>query len=401
MNKIRSNENLLSFNRHNLIPFLDGIDIFLCFSVITNLCIFFFPTLDVRSSIIVMSFLTLLTFFSRFFSTAFISFFFKINKKKNINFFLILSFCYLLPILSNSNFLFLSLILLVLNRLLIGMFISQINLNYKFSQEFTEKQTFFVKYFLFFIIGSLIGNILFMVINDILSNDELNTWGWKIIFVLLFIINFSFFLFFKITGKLIYLKYELRDDRVINNSRSDVLVFFKNIFSIIPIFLITLFCASKWLPKFANPENMQFLDFGLINILLIGLTTLFIYPLIILVGRKKTSSFLFVSVILISFISIFFKYNSSYSIDFVKFSLSVVASFSICLFYLDLKFNNEFNPFQKINIFNLLFLLNSFLIPLSFYYFINFSISYNILYLTVGLIYSLSFFISLYVKKTN
>ena len=281
------------------------------------------------------------------------------------------------------------------------MFISQINLNYKFSQEFTEKQTFFVKYFLFFIIGSLIGNILFMVINDILSNDELNTWGWKIIFVLLFIINFSFFLFFKITGKLIYLKYELRDDRVINNSRSDVLVFFKNIFSIIPIFLITLFCASKWLPKFANPENMQFLDFGLINILLIGLTTLFIYPLIILVGRKKTSSFLFVSVILISFISIFFKYNSSYSIDFVKFSLSVVASFSICLFYLDLKFNNEFNPFQKINIFNLLFLLNSFLIPLSFYYFINFSISYNILYLTVGLIYSLSFFISLYVKKTN
>ena len=72
-----------------------------------------------------------------------------------------------------------------------------------------------------------------MVINDILSNDELNTWGWKIIFVLLFIINFSFFLFFKITGKLIYLKYELRDDRVINNSRSDVLVFFKNIFSIV------------------------------------------------------------------------------------------------------------------------------------------------------------------------
>ena len=160
-----------------------------------------------------------------------------------------------------------------------------------------------------------------------------------------------------------------------------------------------MFASAEWLPKFANPENMQFLSFNLINIIVVILVTLFIYPLVFLIGKKKSSSFLIFSTLCSSLFACFFDYNSSYSIDFLKFFLSVVASFSICLYYLDAKLISEFNPFQKIRVFNIFFLISSFLVPLSFYYFINFSISYNIIYLIIFLVYLFSYLKGFYGKR--
>ena len=68
MTKQTDNKNLLSYKKHNLIAILDGLDLFLNFSIITHLCIFFFSEIDGRVSIIISSSLLLISFFSWLFS---------------------------------------------------------------------------------------------------------------------------------------------------------------------------------------------------------------------------------------------------------------------------------------------------------------------------------------------
>ena len=55
--------NSLNFNKFSFLAFLDGLDIFLNLSLITYLSIFFFQDLDNRISILIVSFIILLSFF--------------------------------------------------------------------------------------------------------------------------------------------------------------------------------------------------------------------------------------------------------------------------------------------------------------------------------------------------
>ncbi len=399
MTKQTDNKNLLSFKKHNLIAILDGLDLFLNFSIITHLCIFFFSGIDGRVSIIISSSLILISFFSRLFSLYFHKIFFSVFKKNEINFFLSISVIYLFPLIPLDNYLVLFLILFSVSRFFIGIFISQANLCYLFSDKFKENEIFFVKYFIFFILGMFLGSVFYLFIDDIFSNDDLNQWAWKIIYLILFILTFTIGFFLNYKKQIILIKYNISDNRVINSSYGIFYLIAKNLFILIPIFLFIIFSSSEWFPKFSNPENMQFLNFNLINIVLVILTTLFIYPLILLIGKRKAASFLSISILFFSLIACFFEYDSSYSINFLKFFLSIVSSFSICLYYLDSKLINEFNPYQKIKVFNSFFLVISFLIPLSFYYFINFSISYNVVYLIIFLIYLFSYLMEIYGRK--
>ena len=72
---------------------------------------------------------------------------------------------------------------------------------------------------------------------------------------------------------------------------------------------------------------MQFLDYGIINIFLVVILTLFTFPLFNLIGNRKLNNFVSVLIILISMLAFFFEYSSSYSIDFLKFYLSIISSF--------------------------------------------------------------------------
>ena len=144
---------------------------------------------------------------------------------------------------------------------------------------------------------------------------------------------------------------------------------------------------------------MQFLEFSIILAILIFLISIFIFPLIKLVGKKKLSNFLSFSIVIISFISFFFEFSSSYSIDLLKFFITVVSSFSICVFFLNAKNLRDFGILNANFIQNLYYLILSIISPLLFYYFINNSISYNNIYLVIGLFFVVSLVSTFYVKE--
>ena len=144
---------------------------------------------------------------------------------------------------------------------------------------------------------------------------------------------------------------------------------------------------------------MQFLDYGIINIFLVVILTLFTFPLFNLIGNRKLNNFVSVLIILISMLAFLFEYSSSYSIDFLKFYLSIISSFLISLNYLNFKQSNETNVIIYLSVLSLTFIILSIITPLSFYFFINFSISYNIIYLIIGMLFLISFLAGKYGER--
>ena len=134
--------------------------------------------------------------------------------------------------------------------------------------------------------------------------------------------------------------------------------FFANIYILIPLLSFIFFSSNRWLPKFANPENMQFLEFNIVFMMVIFLISIFIFPLIKLIGRKRLSNF-----------------------------------------FLNNKNLKNFGVINVNIIQNLYYLVFSLISPLLFYYFINNSISYNIIYLIIGSFFVVSLVSTFYVKE--
>ena len=63
----KNQNNFLKFNRYNFIPFIEGLDIFLNFSIVTFLSIFFLAEYDDKYSLPFIIFIICLSFFSRIF----------------------------------------------------------------------------------------------------------------------------------------------------------------------------------------------------------------------------------------------------------------------------------------------------------------------------------------------
>ena len=69
--------------------------------------------------------------------------------------------------------------------------------NYLLGDQFKEENNFFIKYLILFILGMLIGSILFVFLNDIFSNSQMNSWAWKCFYFFLLIVALCFSFLFK------------------------------------------------------------------------------------------------------------------------------------------------------------------------------------------------------------
>ena len=385
----------LNFNKFSLIPLIDGMDLYLSMSIATFLAIFFFENLETSFSLILITFIILINFFIRFFTPLFVK---SANEKiQKINPIFLLCLSFFLPVILLSDFLSISLVIFIFSRVLVGFSFSLLNLNYLNSELLKEDENFFLKYFLIFILGLILGSFCFLIIDDIFSNQELNSWAWKIVYFFLSIFTLLFALFFK------FKKYSTNLQNLNFHTsvslKSIIKKFIQNFFVLIPFLTFIIFASSKWLPKFSNPENMQFLEFNIINIILIVMFSFFFYPLINLIGKMRSKNFLIPSIILISIISFFFEYSSSYSINLLKFFISLIASFCLCMIYQTTRSLKDLTSVDVFRLQNIIYLSSSLLTPILFYYFINFSISYNIVYLVVGLFFLITLVFEKYGKK--
>ena len=393
--KIKNTANSLKFNKFSTLAFLDGLDIFLNLSIVTYLSIFFFKELDNRFAILISTFVVLLSFFSRN------NLFCVIEKvlikfnKTDLNLYIIFAACYFFPLFLTNNLNALSIFVFALCRFLTGNLFYLAKKSYFSSDEFKEENNFFIKYFILFILGMLIGSVLFVLLNDIFSNSQMNSWAWKCVYVFLIFITVIFSFLFK--NKIIlsslndFLNSDDSNKSLINKSS----FFFKNICSFIPLYLFLIFSCQNWLPRFSNPENMQLVDYGFINIFLILLFTIFTFPLFNLIGNRKINNFVTLVIIFISLVAFLFEYTSSYSIDFLKFYLSIISSFLISLNVLNFRINQNLVSIY-LGHFSFIFFILAILLPFTFYFFINFSISYNIIYLITGIFFLVGFLVGKY-----
>ena len=191
--------------------------------------------------------------------------------------------------------------------------------NYFFDDKFKKESNFYIKYLIIFIIGMLIGSLIFTFLNDIFSNSQMNAWAWKCFYLILFIVSLVFGVFLKHKISLSKLQHFMESFESQKKSSKQISFFLKNLCSIIPLYLFFIYSCENWLPRFVNPENMQFLDYGMINIFLILIVTLFTFPLFNLIGNKKLNNFVSTLIIVISILAFAFEYSSSYSINFLKF----------------------------------------------------------------------------------
>ena len=110
----------------------------------------------------------------------------------------------------------------------------------------------------------LVGTLVFTFFNDIFSNSQMNNWGWKCFYIFLLFVTLVFGFIHKY--KVILLDLEKREELNFSQKKINSPFFFKNICSIIPIFIFFIYSCENWLPRFSNPENMQLLDYGIVNI---------------------------------------------------------------------------------------------------------------------------------------
>ena len=397
--KNKTNTNSLKFNKFSSIALLDGLDTFLNLSIVTYLSIFFFKEFDNRVSILLSTSVVLLSFFSRNSLLCLIEKVFTKSKRADFNLYLMFTVCYFFPLFLTDNLNILSILVFMFSRFVVGNLFFLAKKNYLSGDQFKEENNFFIKYLILFILGMLIGSILFVFLNDIFSNSQMNSWAWKCFYIFLLIVALCFSFLFKYKIIISDKNDSQTSDESLISLKKKNNFFFKNLSSIIPFYLLLVFSCQNWLPRFSNPENMQLLDYGILNIFLILLLTVFTFPLFNLIGNKKVSNFFGILVIVVSLIAFAFEYTSSYSIDFLKFYLSIIASFLISLNVLNLKLKNPSFAKVHLNYLSFIFVTLAILLPLTFYFFINFSISYNIIYLIISFLFLVSFLAGRYDER--
>ncbi len=381
-----------NFTKSDIYPLIEGFDLFVNLSLVTYLCSYFLPEVELRKSILIITFFALFSYFSKFFILRLCSILSK--KIKKINVCLHLFFGYLLVIIAPSGELsILSIILFLLSRFIIGNCFALTYLSQS-SYEFSVQK---LKYWIIFLLGLIIGSIILFLINEIFSNSELNSWAWKVIYSFNLLLVFLLYIFF---FKNEDYKLDEINQLVINYvKKSKTARLLELLHLIIPFISFVLFATSEWLPKFSNPNNMQFLQYDFLYLSLTIMLTLFIIPLSNLIGKKQSANFFFITPIVISFCCIFFEHTSSYSIDLVKLFLSLFSSFSICLLVIRFDNKNLKDELFKFDLFNIINVTLILIIPMIFYAFLNFSISYNIIYILFTTLMGTSYLFHIYGKR--
>ena len=116
----------------------------------------------------------------------------------------------------------------------------------------------------------------------------------------------------------------------------------------------------------------------------------FITPLANIVGRRKSVIFFNLSVLIISSICSFVNHSSSYSIDFLKFFLSLVSSFTICCFILQQQINRTTEN-SCISSLNLSFLTAAIFASPFIFFSVNYSINYSVIYILLSIVYFINY----------
>ena len=398
--KNKTATNSMKFNKFSSIALLDGLDTFINLSIVTYLSIFFFKEFDNRVSILLSTSVVLLSFFSRNSLLCLIEKVFTKSKRADFNLYLMFTVCYFFPLFLTDNLNILSILVFMFSRFVVGNLFFLAKKNYLLGDQFKEENNFFIKYLILFILGMLIGSILFVFLNDIFSNSQMNSWAWKCFYIFLLIVALFFSFLFKYKIIISDKNDSQTSDESLISLKKKNNFFFKNLSSIIPFYLLLVFSCQNWLPRFSNPENMQLLDYGILNIFLWMYDTVVIVALfLILFLITILFLLLLILVIVVSLIAFAFEYTSSYSINFLKFYLSIVASFLISLNVLNLKVKNQSFANIYLSYLSFIFVVLAILVPLTFYFFINFSISYNIIYLIISFLFLVSFLAGRYDER--
>ena len=184
----KSKNTFLTINHRDFFPLFEGLDILINFSIITYLSNFLFPDLDLRLSIILTSSILFISFFSKFSSLFFLKrfeiFFSKVIQKSD----LFLVGLYLIAILlpQVNNYFNFQVLVLIFTRFSIGIIYSLSNHVFlRNLQDKTFSLNHQIKFWVFFIFGMILGSILFSILNEIFSNEDLNNWAWKVSYAFL------------------------------------------------------------------------------------------------------------------------------------------------------------------------------------------------------------------------
>ena len=144
---------------------------------------------------------------------------------------------------------------------------------------------------------------------------------------------------------------------------------------------------------------MQLLDYKVIYLILIFLFTIFLFPLLKLIGKKRSAFFISVLMLTISILPIFFVNYSSYSINFIKFLISLISGLSVCVFLLDYNIKQRSSSNEIFFSLNFPFFLIFLIVPFSFNYFIHNTLSNNIIFVIFSLIFLVCLLSRIYSKR--
>jgi len=391
MNSKRTN---LQFTINDFVPFIDGLDICVNFSIIIFLSSFLLGTYDTRFATIILSSVLILSYVVRIFDLQF-SKLIKNSKIKNVNIFLILFFIYLIPLGIQEGFpIIFSIFIFLLVRALLGIFLSLSNRNLLVNNQSLLSNKLDLKYWIIFSLGLSVGSFLHLLVNETFSNEFLNKGGWKIMYVVVsLIILFVYILCRSVLKKDVRFDFSSHANQY-NNSLRELS---KSFIVFIPLTCFFLFSLSNWLPKFSNPENLYFLNYSFLNLFITILILFFITPLAKLVGIRRSMIFFNLSIFMIAFVLSFLTHSSSYSIDFLKFFLSLVSSFTLCHFILYLESKKD-NDLMSVSRLNLIMSISALFFPFLLYYSIYFVINYSVIYIFLSIVYFINYIL---IKKNG
>ena len=186
---------------------------------------------------------------------------------------------------------------------------------------------------------------------------------------------------------------------------NDLKDFFNSISLLLPLIIFLLFITNSWLSSFVIPENKQLSEISYVNIILIVLVFICSNFIFRLFKRFLPFNVVNISAILV-FLTLFLVSNNvtSYSLDLLKFTISVFSGLSLAIFNLDAKINsNSFNNSYTRTL-NILFLILSLIMPIIIYYLLFNSIHYQNIYLIILVLYMIIIsvhFLSNKLKKSD
>lgn len=396
----KNNVNNLNLKIIDLNSLLEGMDLSIFFSIINFLAIYYLKEISYNLSLIFIICIILISFIIRIFIPPLIK---KIIYK--IDFFLLqfvlLTFGYGLLLITQNNFFgIFSILFLFISRISIGIYFALFNS--QIFGYFDEKVSIHsnLKHWFLIIMGILFGFVLVQILNDIYSNSALSSGSWKWVIVILFTLGLIK-LFLEKKKKI---DFEPFKSFIINFQyafdKKFFKIFFQNIILLVPITFLIFYSCSFWLPSSVLPENKQFSEILIINIVLVIISMFsshFIFELI-----SKSKCFLLVlysGIFLFMFMSFTSDNFSSYKISLMHFVLSIYSGMSLSLYNFGLfGVKIESNKYAY-TLYSALLLLTAVFVPIFIYQLIFNSVEYKYIYLFLFFLYSLGLFSYYLFKK--